>query len=172
MEFSVSDEAPWPRQRVFETHRDGFAVIAPRMDEVDRVALRSRAVGADGVVIQVHEWVGNPAALPRLLRPFVSPQMLRWEDEARWDPHAFTCTWQVHVPALGPVAEIRGQHRYIETPGGCRIALDGRFDLHPEQWRGLTLPPGAAPWIERFVVSLIVPLVRRSGQVVIEHLAD
>lgn len=172
MRFDVQDDAPFPRELVFRTHRDALPEIAPRMTEVERVERRGRAVTATGVITQTHRWVGHPSALPLLLRPLVPADMLRWEDESRWDPSTWTCSWRVTVPALGPMADITGTHTYTETPTGCRIALEGTFDFHPERVPQLTLPPGAVPIVERFVVALIVPLVTKSGRAVVAYLQD
>ncbi|MEZ4317349.1 MAG: hypothetical protein R3F61_07585 [Myxococcota bacterium] len=170
MEFSVSDDAPFPRDLVFRTHRDEFERIAPRLPEVDRVALKSQSTAADGTIEQKHEWFGHPSALPFLIRPLVPPEMLRWFGHTKWNPKTFVCTWTVEVPALGPMADISGSQAYVETPTGCRIDLEGRFDFHPERVPQLKLPPGARPVVERFVVALIVPLMQKSAGAVVEHL--
>ena len=172
MDFSVSDDAPFPRPLVFATHRDEFETIAPRMAEVDRVRLKSQSVHADGTIEQKHEWFGHPKALPLLIRPLVPSEMLHWFGISHWNPHTFVATWTVEVPALGPMADITGKQAYVETPQGCRIDLSGSFDFHPERVPRLKLPPGAVPVVERFIVSLIVPLLQKSGNAVVEHLRE
>lgn len=172
MDFKVADDAPFPRERVYRTHRDDLLLLAPRLPEVERIQLRGRTVNADGTMVLRHEWTGKSSVLPLFLRPMVPAQMLRWEQEATWNPHTWSCAWQVRVPALGPMADIRGEQHYLPTDAGCRITLEGRFDFHPERVPQLPMPPGATAFVERFVVALIVPLVQRSGRAVIDHLDE
>jgi len=172
MDFSVSHDAPFPRPLVFATHRDEFEAIAPRMSEVERVRLKSQSTAADGTIIQKHEWFGHPSALPFLIRPLVPKEMLRWFGHTHWNPHDFVCRWSVEVPALGPMADITGTQSYVQTPTGCRIELTGRFEFHPERVPRVRLPPGAVPVVERFAVSLIPPLLQKSGGAVVEHLRE
>ena len=172
MQFDVSDEAPFPRPLVFRTHRDAFETIAPRLEAVDRVRLKSESRHASGILEQTHEWWAKPSALPFFLRPIVPAEMLHWFGHTRWDPSAWICRWRIDVPALGPMAEIDGEQTYEEREPGCRITVRGRFDFHPERVEALTLPPGAVPFVERFVVGLIVPLMQTSSQAVIAHLHD
>lgn len=172
MDFTVSDDAPFPRDLVFRTHRDDFESIAPRMKEVDRVRLKSESRHADGTLEQKHEWFGHKSALPFLMRPLVPAEMLRWFGITRWNPTTFECSWRVEIPALGPMAEIDGSQRYLEVSDGCRIEMTGRFDFHPERVPQLTLPPGAVPIVERFVVSMVVPLFQKSGAAVVNHLKE
>ncbi len=172
MQFDVSDEAPFPRPLVFRTHRDDFDAIAPRLDAVDRVRLKSESRHASGVLEQTHEWWAKPTALPFFLRPIVPAEMLHWFGHTRWDPGLWRCTWRIEVPALGPMAEIDGQQDYVETDAGCRIEVSGRFDFHPERVDALKLPVAAVPFVERFVVALIVPLMQKSSTAVIAHLQE
>lgn len=170
MQFDVSDEAPFPRALVYRTQRDAFEQIAPRLDAVERVRLKSESRHASGVLEQTHEWWAKPAALPFFLRPLVPPEMLHWFGHTRWDPATWCCNWRIDVPALGPMAEIDGTQTYTETPTGCRIDVSGRFDFHPERVDALKLPRAAVPFVERFVVALIVPLMQKSSSAVIAHL--
>lgn len=170
MDFNVTETARYPRERVFRAHRDEFCTIAARMPEVSRVTRRSRSAHADGTIEQVHRWNGAPAALPMLLRPLVPVELLEWDDESRWNPHSWRCDWKILVPGLGPMADIYGSQTYEETKAGCRMTLSGHFNFHPERVPKLTLPPGARPIIERFIVGLIVPLLKKSGKAIVAHL--
>ena len=55
--------------------------------------------------------------------------------------------------------------------GGGIVEVRGEFVLHAERIADLpTLPPGAVPLIERFVVAMIVPMIQQSGHAVSELL--
>jgi hypothetical protein len=171
MKFDVEHRAPFPPERLFEAHRDAFPAIAQRLDEVKSVRERSRASGADGVVVVRNRWQGSRLALPLLFRPLVPEQVLVWEDESRFDRMTLTCTWRITIPGLGPMADVHGEHRYLPDDDGTRLVLDGTFDFRPERAPQMVLPPGAAPIVERMVVGLIVPLLKKSGAAMSEHLA-
>jgi len=170
VKFSVEDRTRFSRELVYTTHRDRFVEIAPTLDEVASVRRLSSSRDAKGVVVQRHDWQGSSAALPVFLRPMVPEGLLRWTDEVVWDPAAWTATWTITLPGLGPVADIRGVNRYTQLRHGCKIVLDGNVAFHAEHIPQMKLPPGTAKIIERFVVALVVPLLKKSGKAVIATL--
>lgn len=172
MRFDVQHEAPFPRLRLFEAHRDAFPVIAQRLPEVKSIREVSRSSGADGVVVVRNRWFGSRAALPLLLRPLVPEEVLVWDDETRFDRVRLVCSWTITIPGLGPMADVSGVHRYLDSDGGTRIELEGRFDFHPERAPQVRLPPGASPIVERMIVGLIVPLLEKSGAAMVDHLRE
>ncbi|MCA9566958.1 MAG: hypothetical protein KC656_03910 [Myxococcales bacterium] len=168
MRFEVQHDAPYPRERLFVAHRDRFPALVEHMPEVRSVSERSRAHHADGSVVVRNRWQGSKAAVPLLFRALVPEEVLVWEDETRFDMRTWTCTWTLTIPGLGPMADVAGVHRYLERGQGSRIELEGDFDFHPERAPQVTLPPGSTPVIERMIVGLIVPLITRSGEAMVE----
>lgn len=170
MRFEVTHEAPFPRERLFVAHRDAFPEMVRHLDEIRSVKEKSRATHADGSVVVRNRWQGSRAALPLLFQPLVPEQVLVWEDESRFDLHSCVCTWTIGIPGLGPMADVRGTHRYLEHTNGTRIELEGTFDFHPERAPQMPLPPGAAPLVERMIVALIIPLLEKSSAAMVRHL--
>lgn len=167
MRFEVRETTGHPRPRVWAAHRDRLEDIARLLPDVERVELRSRSRHAGGREEQQHRWTGRPAVLPATVRPFVPPHLLTWTQRTVWDPHTWTATWTIEVPALGPAVEASGRNVYLEEAGACVIALDGDFAFKPDQVPQLKgVPAAAVPMVEKLVVSMIVPLVRRSGEAV------
>ncbi len=167
MDFSHVERTTHPRSLVFRTHRDRLPEVIAHLDTVRAVSQRSRTEHAGGIVELSHRWEGTEAALPALIRPFVPPQLLIWHEVALWDRAQWLCEWTIEVPALGPVVTIAGVNRFDEGPTGCDVAVQGAFTFHPERIPQLPqLPPAAVPFIERFVVALILPMLRQSGRAV------
>lgn len=173
MQFDVRETTPHPRSVVFATHRDRLPDIVKYLDEVASVELRSRSLHAGGREEQVHLWVGTPAALPALIRPFVAPQLLTWKQKTVWDPFTWSATWEIDVLALGPAIEARGTNRYLEDGSGCTIEITGEFAFRPDKVPQLAqVPATAVPMVEKAVVALIVPLVKRTGTAVARFLDE
>lgn len=173
MRFEVRETTGHPRPRVWAAHRDQLEEIVRLLPDVERVELRARSRHAGGREEQSHRWQGRPEVLPAAIRPFVPPHLLTWNQRTVWDPHTWTATWTIDVPALGPAVEAGGKNVYVEEQGLCVIALDGDFAFRPElvpQMKGI--PAGAVPMVEKLVVSMIVPLVRRSGEAVARYLSE
>jgi hypothetical protein len=143
------------------------------LDDVQSVELRSRAQHAGGREEQVHLWVGAPSALPAFVRPFVPPQLLTWKQKTLWDPFSWTATWEIDVLALGPAIEARGTNRYHEDGSGCVIEIEGDFSFRPGEVPQLAqVPASAVPMVEKAVVAMIVPLVKRTGAAVARFLDE
>jgi hypothetical protein len=168
--FDVVETVSHPPDLVFRTHRDRLPETAAFLDEVERVECRSTTEHASGVVEQVHLWFGSPRVLPVLLRPFVPAHLLRWRQRTLWDPVARVARWEIDVPGLGTAVESRGTNQYALAPDGrwTRLAIEGELSFRPERLEGLekAVPPGTAPMVEKAAVSLIVPMVQRTGAAV------
>ncbi len=170
MQFDVRDVVPWSRSTVFETHRDQLQGIAAYIESVERVDQRSRTRDAGGRVEQIHDWHGRTSVLPAMIRSFVPTEMLQWRETTVWCPHTWTATWTI-ATGLGPAVEAHGKNAYIEIDGRCAIEIEGAFGFHPDKVPQLAaVPASAAPMIEQFVVKLIVPMIKQSGEAVSAYL--
>ena len=96
------------------------------------------------------------------------PSPPRWH----WDPVGHVATWQIDVPGLGPAVEASGTNRYVDAGSGrCTIEIEGDFAFRPDAIPQLrSIPPSAVPMVERLVVSLIVPMIERTGVAVRQYL--
>lgn len=173
MKFNHRDPTRHPRERVFTTQRDRLLEVVPYLKGVERVSQLSRADLADGVVQIRNEWTGSPSALPLLLRPLVPPQVLVWRDDTHWDPERWQATWSMEVPAMGPAASIVGVSRFEVDGAGSAVVVEGEFRFFPERLpQAPNMPPQMTPMFEKFVVGLIVPMVRDAGRAVARFLDD
>lgn len=172
MDFSDVERSPYPRPRVFAAHRDELASVVADLPEVRRVELRSHAVQASGAIEQLHHWFGTHAALPLLVRPFVREDLLAWTQRTVWDEGRWCADWTIEVPGVGQAVECTGRHVYEDDGGGTRIAVTGSFTFDPARSSQLaSVPESAVPMVEKMVVSLIVPMIKRSGHAVSQYLS-
>lgn len=156
---------------MFAAHRDELEAVVANLAEVRRVELRSRTVGQNGQVEQLHHWFGSQAAVPLLVRPFVREDLLVWTQRTVWDEPSYQARWTIAVPGIGTAVACSGHHRYEADGSGTRIEVVGSFVFDPSGSPQLaSVPDSAIPMIEKMVVSLIVPMIKRSGAAVSDHL--
>ena len=173
MRFEVRDTNRFPRPTVFAVHRDELEQIAASMPDVERVEVRGRSRHADGREEQITHWAGSPSALPALIRPMVPASMLQWRQTTLWDPRTYVATWTIDLPGLGGAVHATGSNRYLEAPGGTTIEVEGDFAFRPEVVPQLkSIPASAVPIVERAVVSMIVPMIERTGSAVAKYLDE
>lgn len=160
MRFTVREKVPFAPERVFAAERDELDAIVPFLIDVERVTLRSASTSAEGDPVQVHRWTGAARSLPAFVRPMVRPELLTWEQTTLWSASTLTATWSIAVPAMGDAVEARGTRLYrLDEARACAVVVDGEITF-----RGTPggAPPSAAPFVERFVVGLVVPMVGRT----------
>jgi hypothetical protein len=174
MQFQVQDAVRHPRSAVFAAHRDRIEDIARHLSDVERIEVRGRARHADGREVQTQWWTGSTSALPVLVRPLVPPALLQWRQQTTWDATRWAADWEIEVAGIGPAIVARGRHLYLEdSPVGCRIDLTGDFEFHPERVPQLAqVPASAVPMVEKAVISLIVPMIKRTGAAVARFLDE
>ena len=171
MEFSHRERTGYRPSLVFRTHRDELSAVVAHLDAVRRVELISRTEHATGRLELLHRWLGTKAALPLIARPFVPEEVLVWLQRTTWDESTLSAAWQIEVPGFGESIDCRGTNRYHETPGGSRIDIAGTFVFQPDRVEEMAgVPSSTVPIVERMVVSLVVPLIERSGAAVARYL--
>jgi hypothetical protein len=172
MRFDVAETLAHPLDLVFSTHRDRLVETVPFLEEVERLECQSIVRHASGTVEQVHLWHGSPKVLPLLLRALVPAHLLQWRQHTFWDPAERVARWEIAVPGLGTAVESSGTNTYAAAGAGTRITIDGSFAFHPDRVEGLSqaIPASAVPIVERVVVGMIVPMVKRTGAAVAQLL--
>lgn len=172
MRFALVEALPFSAERVFEAARDDLPRIVPYLSDVDGVELCSDSVDEGGARVQVHRWTGAMRSLPLLIRPFLRPELLRWEQTTRWG--ALVAEWTVRVPALGAAVSARGVSRYVAKDAtSCAVDIEGDVDFRPAEGSPLAgVPASASPTVERAVVGLVVPLIGRTTAAVGRYLDD
>ncbi len=173
MKFTVTDEVAYPRQAVFEAHRDHLVDLLPYLPNIDRVIVEERV--EDGQVVRLlNHWYGASSDVPAPLRPVIRPDMLSWVDRAEWDMGKWRCSWNITLMALPDAVTARGLNVFRDEGGCTVIQNNGEFILHPERIPGVPsfLAKQLAPALERFVVGLLEPNLRKSNDAVRRYLDE
>src|SRR5215475_8258060 len=83
-----------PAERVWIAMRDRLPEIVPLLDDIEIVMVQSREKKSDGTVDLVNVWKARPK-LSSILTSRIRPEMLVWNDYARWSPRNFECKWRI-----------------------------------------------------------------------------
>lgn len=173
MKFSLVDEIPHPRELVFSTHRDKLLELVQYLPNVASVVTESR-LEEGGVVKLVNVWTGASGDIPAPVRPLLKTEHLMWVDRAQWDRDRWRCDWEITLSAVPEAVSARGFSTFLEEGSETVVQMNGEFLIHPERVRGVPtfVARGAAPALERFVVGLLQPNLRRSNQAVQQYIED
>lgn len=173
MKFTVTDEVPYPRERVWRTHRDHLLDLLPYLPNIDRVVVEERVEDGD-VVRLLNHWYGASSDIPGPLRPVLKPELLSWVDRAEWDGGRWRCSWNITLMALPEAITARGLNTFRDEGDSTVIQNVGEFVLHPDRIPGVPAFVGRqlAPALERFVVGLLEPNLRKSNDAVRRYLDE
>lgn len=173
MKFNLTDEIAFPREEVFRTHRDCLVELIDYLPNVDEVVIESREVEGD-VVKLLNRWKGASSDVPAPLRPVIKPDMLGWLDKATWDQSRYRCDWEITLTALPEAVTAKGFNLFLEEGDETVIQMSGEFVIHPEKVPGMPafMAKRLAPTLEKFVVGLLQPNLKRSNKAVEEYLED
>jgi hypothetical protein len=158
---------------VFGTHRDKLEQLVEYLPNVSSVVTESR-VEEGPVVKLVNLWTGTSDDVPAPLRPLLKPELLTWIDRASWDNDKWRCDWNITISALPDAVSARGFSTFLEEGDETVIQMTGEFVIHPDRVPGVPafVAKAAAPALERFVVGLLQPNLRRSNQAVQQYIED
>lgn len=173
MKFNITDEIPFEREIVYQTHRDKLEDLVSYLSNVDSIVTRERVEEGD-IVRLVNEWSGSSSDVPAVVRSVLKPEHLTWTDRAVWDKSKWRADWQITINALPEAVTAKGTTEFFDEDGDTLVRIAGEFIIHPDR---IPAVPGfvaraAAPPLERFVVSLLQPNMKRSNQAVQQYLED
>jgi len=173
MKFTVNDEIDFPLDLVFPTYRDKLHEMLDYMDNVDMIEVKSREEDGD-VVKLLNQWHGSADDIPKPLRPVVNADKLSWLDKATWDTHKHRVDWEITLLALPEAVTAKGFTLYKEDGDVTIISISGEFLIHPDKVPGVPtfVAKRLAPTLEKFVVGLLQPNLKKSNQAVQEYLED
>lgn len=173
MKFSLTDEIPHPRPVVFHTHRDKLIDLVPYLVQIESIRCESRA--EEGPVVRlVNLWRASSDDVPAPLRSILKPERLTWVDRATWDGAQWRCDWEITLSALPEAVTARGSSTFLEEGEETIVQMTGEFLIHPDRIPGVPtfVAKAAAAPLERFIVGLLQPNLRRSNQAVRQYIED
>jgi hypothetical protein len=173
MKFSLVDEIPHPRELVFTTHRDKLTDLVPYLNQVRSIVTESR-VEEGPVVRLLNRWHASDAEVPAPIRPLLRPERLTWLDKATWDMSRWRCDWEITITALPEAVTARGSSVFLEEGAETIVQMSGEFLIHPDKIPGVPtfVAKAAAPALEKFIVGLLQPNLRKSNQAIQQYIDD
>jgi hypothetical protein len=166
VDFSSTDLIAYPIDVVFSTHRDHLAQMVAYLPSVASIEVESRAE-QDGVVRLVNLWTAKRTEVPRVLRPFVKPEMLRWIDRAAWFESEHVCRWTLELGFLKEAIRAEGENRMTSTADGhTAVEIAGQITVEGGRIPGVPsfLSRKVGKTVESFVVRMITPNLKKTNE--------
>jgi hypothetical protein len=112
--------------------RDQIALVAPLLEQVERIVTVSRVERPDGGLTLVNEWQVSPQ-VPAGLESLITRDMLGWLDHAEWAPDLSACRWRVEPFFMRGSIRCEGVTRFEPAMGGrgARASFEGGLDVDP-----------------------------------------
>lgn len=173
MKFTVVDEIPFSRERVFSTHRDRLEELVEYMPNVDTIVTESRDEDGD-VVSLVNIWKAAESEIPAIARPFIRPDMLQWTDRAEWDGNLYEVNWEIELGFLPEVIHASGHSEFEDFGDETRVIIDGEITVDASKLPGVPrmLQAKVAKTVENFVINLIKPNLKETNEILAQFLRD
>ncbi len=132
MEFKTISMIKHPVEDVWAVFRDRFEEIGEKVDDLEYIRPIERKENEEGRLVTIYEWKANPP-LPALVKSYIQPRMLTWNDTAIWDAENKVCYWQIESHYFREKMDCRGATTFEPAMGGrgCRLTFKG--DIH---WEG------------------------------------
>ncbi len=152
MRYEIVGAVSHPWERVLRVYRDDVEALVPYLENIERIELiRHEEVGPGQTKIR-RKWVGR-YKVPLLARPFISPDMIYWYDEALWDEAEKGCRYTFEFPVLNKAVSVAGRNTFApDGEGRTRMTITGELSI-----RVPGLGEGIARQVESFVIGLVKP---------------
>ena len=165
MEYSSTDLIEFPIEDVFSTHRDHLPDLAEFLPNVESIVVESRTEEG-GEIHLVNLWTGSKTEVPKLIRPFVKPEMLKWIDRASWDESTRTCRYSIELGFLKEAIHVSGLNRMRSTDEGhTEVTIAGEIRVDARKIPGVPkfMAKKVGGVVENFVVKTITPNLKKTN---------
>lgn len=150
------------REAVFLAYRDRLPEIAPYIPDIGQIVVESRTDHGDHVDLH-NIWIAE-REIPGFAKAFIKPDMLRWDDFAKWNESTKKCDWRLKIRAFPESVACSGTNTFVELgPGRTKVVLEGDLQIDVKKIPGVPrlLAGRVGPKVEQFIVSLITPNLER-----------
>ena len=96
MKLNVDDVIQFPHQMVYEVQRDKMADLVNYLPNIASIDVLERE-DVDGGVRILNLWRAAETEVPKMVRRFVKPDMLKWHDHAVWHDAQCKCDWRLEM---------------------------------------------------------------------------
>lgn len=157
--FEFIEHLPFAPEDVYLVFRDRSRELIPLLPNVDSVTVLSREEYAPGRHRIVNRWQARPTAVPRVLRPFVRPELTSWIDYADWSDAEHCVRWRFEMPQTHDLFTCSGENRIEPEGEHARVRLSGTVTLYPERIPGMprVLADRIVKPLEHWLLDLMKP---------------
>ena len=162
MKIESSDIIQHPVDQVYETYRDEMPQIADYVANISKIEVESREDVEGGV--KLHNVWYALGEIPGIAKAIIKPEMLMWDDFAHWIDDKQYCDWELSTRFFTENVTCTGRSSFYDNgDGSTRVEITGDLNISLRGVAGIPriLQSRAAPQIEKFIVSLISPSLRR-----------
>jgi hypothetical protein len=161
MKIEADARIPFPRALVYSTYRDRLPLLVPHLPNIRGIEVMEREDapgGVEGVSRLLNLWRAE-GEIPKVAQGILKPEMLAWEDHARWDQNAWTCEWKVVPRFFTDNVTCGGKNQFVDHGDACTLQIRGELDIDLKGVPGVPkfLAGKIAPMVEKFIVSLLTP---------------
>ena len=158
MDITVRQRLPYSREIVFSHLRDHLGNLVPYLPNVASIEVRERVEPQTGVVELLNLWQAAASEVPAVVRPFVDPNKLSWNDRATWKAADWSCDWVIEVSFMRDRVRCSGRTVYVAIDEGhTEIRVDGALEVDLKGLVPRLLVGRVKPKVEGFVVKTIKP---------------
>ncbi len=122
-QLDIRDTVSFPRNFVFEIYSERLSELVSYMPNIDSIEVKNRNILQCGRLEITNLWQASRSEIPKLIRPFIKPEMLQWNDHATWDQGAYACHWRSEFLCFNGAIRSSGTNYY-------RMLDDHTMELH------------------------------------------
>ncbi len=157
MEIRSESRIKHPQDRVFAVYRDRLPEVAKYIPDIKEVIVKKREEAGD--VIKLHNEWASDRDIPSVLKAFLKPEYLRWDDFATWNETGKYCDWTIKTRVFTDSFVCSGRNSFIADGQETRVVLTGNISINLKELPGVPsfLAKRVGPQLEQFIVSTITP---------------
>lgn len=173
MKFNIQDPIPLDAAEAFTLIRDEMPALVPFMPDTDEITVISREE-LEGEVKIVNRWRASLNKIPGALRSFVKPEMLSWNDHARWTEEDYTARWELEAIGSNRLFSCHGETSIVEEAGEVFLKIVVEFEIYPERVPGIPkfLAKKLGPQLEKLIGDVLSVNMRQMAQSITAYAAE
>ena len=157
MKIKADAKLSYPRDVVFASYRDKLVELVPHLPNIKAIEVKNREDN-EGVTRMLNIWHAK-GDIPKVAQSIIKPEMVCWEDHAKWNQDDWTCEWKVVPKFFTKNVTCSGKNHFVEQGDETVLQIRGELEIDAKGIPGVPrlLAGRIAPVIEKFIVGLLTP---------------
>lgn len=159
-----------PLEAVYDAYRNQLSEVAAYIPDIREIRVHKKSEFEGGAEIH-NEWISD-SKMPRGIDRIVRPEHLRWDDYAQWDDSQHWVDWKIQTKVFTDAVECSGRNRFVAFGQSTKVILEGNLEIEISDIPGVPriLGKRLKPKIERFIVKLVTPNLKRVNECLQDYL--